>query len=237
MRLLQPFLRRTSSLSSSLPGRPHQLRNASSLPRALLLAPGQQSLRNEYYALRHGWSKANDAGIIVSRIDSGARLEYGLHATGREQARAAGDAFKAIVGERPVAILSSDFSRTFDTAKIVANAVGADVVAEPALRERDFGDFELGPNTAYDKVWARDAVDATHTDNQVEAAAAVLERAAGAVQRVETKHEGHAVLLVSHGDCLQILQTAFAGVDVSAHRSLPHLETCELRRLELSGVS
>ena len=135
---------------------------------------------------------------------------------------------------RPVTILASDFSRTFETAKEVAAAVNADVEAEPALRERDFGDFELGPNTAYDQVWARDAVDASHTDNQVEAAATVLARAAGAVQRVETKREGHAVLLVSHGDCLQILQTAFAGVDVSAHRSLPHLETCELRRLELS---
>ena len=69
----------------------------------------------------------------------------------------------------------------------------------------------------------------------MEAAAAVLERAAGAVKRVEGAREGHAVLLVSHGDCLQILQTAFAGVDVSAHWSLPHLETCELRRLELLG--
>ena len=208
------------------------------MPRALLLAPGQQSLRNEYYALRHGWSKANDAGIIVSRIDSGARLEYGLHATGREQARAAGDAFKAIVGERPVAILSSDFSRTFESAKIVAAAVGGvDVEAEPALRERDFGDFELGPNTAYEAVWEQDAIDAKHTAWGVEAASAVLERAAGAVQRVEGAREGHVVLLVSHGDCLQILQTAFAGVDVSAHRSLPHLETCELRRLELLGVS
>ena len=226
MRLLQPFLRSTRRTASTL-----------SQPRALLLAPGQQSLRNDYYALRHGWSKANEAGVIVSRIDSGARIEYGLHATGQEQASAAGEAFRDIVGERPVAVLSSDFSRTFQTAKIVAAAVGADVVAEPALRERDFGDFELGPNTAYDQVWARDAVDATHTDNQVEAAAAVLARAAGAVRRVEeSAREGHAVLLVSHGDCLQILQTAFAGVDVSAHRSLPHLETCELRRLELLGV-
>ena len=224
MRLLQPFLRSTRRTASTL-----------SQPRALLLAPGQQSLRNDYYALRHGWSKANEAGVIVSRIDSGARIEYGLHATGQEQASAAGEAFRDIVGERPVAVLSSDFSRTFQTAKIVAAAVGADVVAEPALRERDFGDFELGPNTAYDKVWERDAVDATHTAWGVEAASAVLARAAGAVQRVESAREGHAVLLVSHGDCLQILQTAFAGVDVSAHRSLPHLETCELRRLELLG--
>ena len=226
MRLLQPFLRHTRRTASSLSQR-HQL----------LLAPGQLALRNEYYALRHGWSKANEAGIIVSRIDSGARLEYGLHATGREQASAAGDAFKAIVQTRPVTILSSDFSRTFETAKLVAAAVDADVEAEPALRERDFGDFELGPNTAYEAVWEQDAIDATHTAWGVEAAAVVLSRAAGAVRRVEeSAREGHAVLLVSHGDCLQILQTAFAGVDVSAHRSLPHLETCELRRLELSGV-
>ena len=78
------------------------------------------------------------------------------------------------MGERPVAILSSDFSRTFETAKIVANAVNADVEAEPALRERDFGDFELGPNTAYEAVWEQDAIDATHTAWGVEAASVVL---------------------------------------------------------------
>ena len=53
----------------------------------MLLAPGQQSLRNEYYALRHGWSKANEAGIIVSRIDSGARLEYGLATRSKRSCR------------------------------------------------------------------------------------------------------------------------------------------------------
>lgn len=203
------------------------------MPRDLLLAPGQQALRNEYHALRHGWSKANEAGVIVSRIDSGARLEYGLHETGKEQARVAAEAFREVVGGRPVTVLASDFSRAFQTAKAVAAAVGADVEAEPALRERDFGAFELGPNTAYDQVWARDAVDAAHTEWGVEAASAVLARSAGAVQRVERAHAGHVVLLVSHGDCLQILQTAFAGVDVSEHRSLVHLETCELRLLAL----
>ena len=134
----------------------------------------------------------------MSRIDSGARLEYGLHATGREQARAAGDAFKAIVQTRPVTILSSDFSRTFETAKLVAATVNADVEAEPALRERDFGDFELGPNTAYEAVWEQDAIDAKHTAWGVEAPPC-FGRAAGAV-RAWNAREGHAVLLVSHGD-------------------------------------
>jgi hypothetical protein len=41
------------------------------------------------------------------------------------------------------------------------------------------------------------------------------------------------VALVSHGDTLQILQAAFAGVAPNLHRSLPHLKNCEVRPLEL----
>ncbi len=39
------------------------------------------------------------------------------------------------------------------------------------------------------------------------------------------------ILLVSHGDILQILQTAFAGIRSGLHRTLPHLETAQLKRL------
>jgi hypothetical protein len=39
------------------------------------------------------------------------------------------------------------------------------------------------------------------------------------------------VILVAHGDVLQILQTAFEGVDPREHRSLPHLPNAELRWL------
>ena len=41
------------------------------------------------------------------------------------------------------------------------------------------------------------------------------------------------VVLVAHGDVLQILQTRFACVDPRTHRSLPHLETAPLRSLSL----
>ena len=48
-------------------------------------APG-----NAYYVLRHGQSKANAAGIIVSRLGRDRGGDYGLTALGREQALAAG---------------------------------------------------------------------------------------------------------------------------------------------------
>jgi hypothetical protein len=43
------------------------------------------------------------------------------------------------------------------------------------------------------------------------------------------------LLLVSHGDALQILQTAFAGRDASEHRQLQHLQTAEIRPLLLAA--
>jgi len=39
------------------------------------------------------------------------------------------------------------------------------------------------------------------------------------------------IILVSHGDTLQILQTYFQGIDPHRHRTLPHLETCTFRLL------
>ena len=43
------------------------------------------------------------------------------------------------------------------------------------------------------------------------------------------------VLLVSHGDALQILQTAFSKQCASRHRYQQHLETAEIRQLILEG--
>ena len=40
--------------------------------------------------LRHGRSKPNEAGLIVSSLENGIKREHGLSATGREQAREAG---------------------------------------------------------------------------------------------------------------------------------------------------
>lgn len=40
--------------------------------------------------LRHGRSKPNEAGLIVSTLKNGTKREHGLSATGREQAKEAG---------------------------------------------------------------------------------------------------------------------------------------------------
>ena len=59
-------------------------------------------------------------------------------------------------------------------------------------------------------------------------------RVTGLVAELEQRRQGATFLLVSHGDALQILQTAFARREASAHRQLPHLQTAEIRRLLLA---
>jgi len=44
---------------------------------------------------------------------------------------------------------------------------------------------------------------------------------------------GETCLLIAHGDILQILQTVFYGLPAARHRELPHLETAEVRLLEI----
>ena len=193
---------------------------------------GVDHLANRYNVMRHGQSKANVAGIIVSRIGNDRRGDYGLSELGREQALAAA---RGCGLPTDTLICSSDFSRARQTAEIVRAQLGAaDVIIAEALRERCFGGWEGSPTANYARVWAADESDPEHADKAVEPAAAVLDRTTALVMDLERRYWGHDILLVSHGDTLQILQAGFQGIDPSRHRSLPALETAEIRLLRLA---
>lgn len=51
---------------------------------------------------------------------------------------------------------------------------------------------------------------------------------------LESAYNDKDILLVSHGDASQVLQTGFQKVDPRQHRSLQHLETAEIRQLTLA---
>lgn len=188
--------------------------------------------KNHYFALRHGKSKANELGIVLSHPDDGIP-NYGLVEEGRKQVRLAVEAARKnqILGNDTI-IVTSDFRRTRETAEIASSALGAlTVILEPRLRERFFGAWDKQQNSAYQKVWDDDVAQPGHTNHQVESTEEVLRRTAGLIQELEDRYRERTILLVSHGDALQILQTTFAGVPSHLHRSLPHLETAEIRRL------
>ncbi len=192
-------------------------------------------LKNRYFVMRHGESKANVAKIIISTPENGVKEDYALSEVGREQARVSAE--KTELGPNTI-IFASDFSRARETAEIVADIIGAAAPQiTPALRERHFGEFEEKSNIHYNDVWAHDENSADHTEYDVESVNNNLKRTTAFILELEEKYVNRDILLVSHGDTLQILQTAFDRVDAHKHRSLTHLETAEIRQLTLSDIS
>ena len=103
--------------------------------------------------------------------------------------------------------------------------------AEEALRERWFGDFDATADSNYERVWAEDKLSATHERFGVESIESVAGRTEALLQRLDADltDEPWLVLLVAHGDVLQITQAAQEGCDIRTHRSLEHLPTATLR--------
>lgn len=188
-------------------------------------------LRNRYTVMRHGQSKANLAGIIVSRIETDASGDYGLTDLGREQTTAAARACSLPDG---TLVCSSDFARAAATAQVMAAQLRSPGVRlTPSLRERYFGHWDGTAVANYQKVWAADA--AGPSSDGVEPPAAVLDRVTALIAELEQEHDGRDILLVSHGDTLQILQAGFLRMDPARHRDLPPLATAEIRGLVLAA--
>lgn len=187
-----------------------------------------KSFRNIYYAFRHGQSRANTEGIIISDPMVGT-VDYGLTDTGRRQvidSLAKADAF-----DGNSLLYSSDFLRTRQTAEILAESLSIDVVLDKRLRERFFGEWDGKPHENYSNAWKNDAFDPTQEYHGAESSRSVQQRMWSVIQALEKLHDGKTIVLVSHGDPLMLLQTAFNNLGPERHRSLPYIETGAWRKL------
>jgi probable phosphoglycerate mutase len=180
--------------------------------------------------MRHGQSRANVAGLIVSQIENDRRGDYGLSELGRTQAL---EAALACGLPMDTVIWSSDFTRARQTAEIVrAHLDAPEVELAEALRERCFGDWEGSSTDNYARVWAADETGSAQAGG-VESVGAVLDRTTALIVDLERRYSRRHILLVSHGDSLQILQAGFLRLSPTRHRSLPGLQTAEIRLLSL----
>lgn len=190
-------------------------------------------LSNRYFIMRHGHSIGNQQGIIVSHPENGC-TGYGLSDMGIGQVQASLQQGHHL--DENTIIISSDFRRALETAEISRRRLDSAlaVATDIRLRERNFGELELGPDSAYQAVWQQDQDNADSDFRAVESANQVMARVTALIADLETRYLDASLLLISHGDALQILQTAFARQDASTHRQLPHLHTAEIRCLLLT---
>lgn len=147
--------------------------------------------------VRHG-THEGDPGVLWGRMPGPP-----LSAEGRaEAARAAA----RLAGERVAAIQASPVERTRETAGIIAETLGLPVQEAPELLEIDFGRWagqsfrRLQEDPAW-RTWNADRGRAATAGG--ETMLAVQLRVAGWLRAMRDRHDGAAVVGVSHGDVLR----------------------------------
>ena len=187
-------------------------------------------LKNTYYIMRHGESEGNVKGLIVSSPETG-KTSFGLTAKGRSQVI---DSLNNLPVQDYINIVfSSDFLRAVETAEIAADILGTgEVKLHEALRERFFGEYDGKSDENYDEIWEIDRECPSEYPRNIEPPSSVKNRVAEFIKNLESLYKDEGILLVSHGDTLQITGALFRGLDPCRHREIEHLDKAEIRKLE-----
>ena len=172
-----------------------------------------------FYFVRHGESEGNAARVFTGQTDSP------LTARGRQQAAAVADELANVKFDR---IISSDLSRTRDTAEVIAKRHGLSVEVMPALREINVGDRT---GKTFDETrglpnWSDDGFVVWPGGESLDQ---VLARALGAIDRLTRESPGKTILIVGHGGVNRIVLSHFLGKQ--------HHAVCDLTRIEADVVN
>jgi probable phosphoglycerate mutase len=166
-------------------------------------------------AIRHGETAWN----VDTRIQG--HLDIPLNDTGLWQAR---QLARALAGEPLSAIYASDLQRAHATARAIAEATGAPLVPEPALRERSFGQLEGRTFTEIEAELPEQARRWRQRDPHFapeggETLVQLRERIAATTHRLAAQHTGGLVVLVAHGGVLDVLYRLATGQELQAPRT------------------
>ena len=172
-----------------------------------------------FYLVRHGESEANAARRFAGQSDSP------LTARGRRQAEMVAKELAKVKFDK---VVSSDLSRTRDTAEIIARAQGVPVEIVPELREIDVGDRT---GQTFDEVaglpeWKENGFVAWPGGETLDQ---VLARTLAAIDRLAGENPGRTILVVGHGGVNRILLSHFLGI-------LPRLERTPATNTSISVV-
>lgn len=182
--------------------------------------------------IRHGYSISNNLKFFTGQSD----IE--LAELGREQARLCGEYFKGYVGVD--AIYSSDLCRACDTALEVGHALSLDVIKDKALREIYAGEWEMMPFVEIEKkypdeysVWKNDIGKAIPVGG--ERVADMAKRIENEVAKIARRHDGGAVIIVTHATPIRVICTLADGLDIADMGKMPWVSNASISVFEFDG--
>ena len=164
------------------------------------------------YLVRHGETVDNARQIMQGQTQGE------LNENGLRQARKFSEAWK----DRHLdAVIASDLKRSVDTARIIAEPHGLEVITISLLRERDWGSFtgRFIPELK-GEVWPDD----------IETLENLLSRAGEFIAYVRKTFPGKKVLAVGHGIMNKAIQAVYYNKSMS---EIQRMSNAEVRTLEL----
>ena len=166
-------------------------------------------------AIRHGETSWN----VDTRIQG--QLDIPLSANGRWQAERLAHALR---GEPIQAIYASDLTRAWETAQYLSQTHGRQVIKEPGLRERGFGDFEGKTFAEIAALLPEQSMRWRRRDPEFsplggESLVALSARVVEAAERLAARHPGEQIALVGHGGVMDVLYRAATRLDIQAPRT------------------
>ncbi len=189
---------------------------------------------NKYFVLRHGEADSNVKGYLSS---DKIQKENHLTENGKKIVSETADKIK---NEKIDLIISSDFVRTAETAKIVAEKIGipeSSIIWEPRLRELRVGDFDGIKVEEYgryfssyeDRFYKNSPNGENHTDTKNRITEFLFE--------TDLKYKNKNILIVSHGDPIWVMFAGASGLtpkDAVSIKEDVYLKNAEYRELNFS---
>lgn len=166
-------------------------------------------MNNNYFTIRHGSNnyKEENEELIYPWPEPSPIL---LTERGIKEVK---DSLKKIKKARIDLIYSSDIPRTKQTAEIISEELGLEVIFDKRLRDTDFGIFAGKHKNDYFSFFADPIERFTRRPPEGESWNDVRERVIGFLKDIDKKYRNKNILLVSHADPIWLLGGMAAGLE------------------------
>ena len=164
---------------------------------------------NKYFAIRHGEAENNTKSIVSTKFENSD--QYPLTELGRKQALAAAEELKS---KKIDLVFYSDFSRTKETAEIIAGALGIskeNFVSDERLREVNVGVFEGKTDKEYHTYFKNQLEKFHKASPEGETLNEIKKRVGDFLYETESGYKDKNILVVSHDYPLWMMISAALG--------------------------
>ncbi len=171
---------------------------------------------NKLFLARHAEAE-NNVGYIGNSMPE--NKKYPLTEKGRGQAKELAKEFK---DKKIDLIFSSPITRARETAETIAGKLGLEVFFDDRLREVDLGDFNNKNYSELHKIYPTEKDRMNKSDYGVESMSGLEKRAREFVDEINKKYKGKNIVIVSHGDPLQVFYGVANGLNLEDSLKHPY---------------